>query len=102
MEIPAGTYRGGMVWQALPRVGVPAAVTRHPPDRDSDKRRIRGYGGATTMGGRSTVGIRAAGLLLLALLGMTAGGVLGKMPVMADWSPVPVAPVMEWAVDASW
>ncbi|WP_203710264.1 hypothetical protein [Asanoa siamensis] len=54
------------------------------------------------MGGRSTVGIRAAGLLLLALLGMTAGGVLGKMPVMADWSPVPVAPVMEWAVDASW
>ncbi|WP_203707474.1 hypothetical protein [Asanoa iriomotensis] len=53
------------------------------------------------MGGRSTVGIRVAGLLLLALLGMTAGGVLGRLPAVADYSPVPVGPVVEWAVDAS-
>ncbi|GIF68957.1 hypothetical protein Ais01nite_69920 [Asanoa ishikariensis] len=50
------------------------------------------------MGARSTVGIRMAGLLLLALLGMTAGGVLGRLPVVADYSPVPVMPVVEWAV----
>jgi hypothetical protein len=57
------------------------------------------------MGGRSTVGIRVAGLLLLALLGMTAGGVLGRLPGMSDLSPGPVGPVgpvVEWAVDATW
>jgi hypothetical protein len=50
------------------------------------------------MGGRSTVGIRFAGLMLLALVGMTAGGVLGRLPAVADYSPVPVMPVVEWAV----
>ncbi|MEV0720457.1 hypothetical protein [Asanoa sp. NPDC050611] len=54
------------------------------------------------MGGRSTVGIRVVGLLLLALLGMTAGGVLGRLPAVSDLSPGPVGPVVEWAVDASW
>ena len=50
------------------------------------------------MSARSTVGVRMAGLLLLALLGMTAGGVLGRLPALADYSPVPVLPVVEWAV----
>lgn len=54
------------------------------------------------MSERSTMGIRVVGLLLLALLGMTLGGVLGRLPGVPDYSPVPVGPVVEWAVDATW
>jgi len=100
MAIPAATYRRGMVGRALPRVGVPVAVTGGGrTGRVVVEGSTRSTGGAV-MGGRSTVGIRFAGLMLLALLGMTAGGVLGRLPALADYSPVPVVPVVEWAVGA--
>jgi hypothetical protein len=51
------------------------------------------------MGGRSTVGIRVAALMLLALVGMTLGAVLGRLPVVAEHSRVPVGSVVRWAVD---
>ncbi|MDG4820452.1 hypothetical protein O7635_01115 [Asanoa sp. WMMD1127] len=51
------------------------------------------------MGGRSTVGMRMAGLLLLALIGMTIGGVLGRLPAVADYTSVSV---VEWMVGAAW
>lgn len=59
---------------------------------------VEGFVGGAVMRTRSTVGVRFAGLLLLALLGMTAGGVLGRLPAVAQYSPVPVVPVVEWAV----
>jgi hypothetical protein len=52
--------------------------------------------------GRSTVGVRMVALGILAMLAMAAGMLLGRMPAVDDYSPVPLVPMVERAVDANW
>ncbi|MEV4623696.1 hypothetical protein AB0J74_33940 [Asanoa sp. NPDC049573] len=47
---------------------------------------------------RYTVGIRLAALLLLVGLGVTAGGVLGRLPAVADLTRLPSVPPVGWVV----
>ncbi|HTF11102.1 MAG TPA: hypothetical protein VK659_23285 [Asanoa sp.] len=47
---------------------------------------------------RSTVGIRLVALVLLAALGVMAGGVLGRVPAVADLTRLPAVPAVGWMV----
>jgi hypothetical protein len=47
---------------------------------------------------RSTVGVRLAALVLLAALGVMAGGVLGRLPAVSDLTRLPSVPPVGWVV----